>query len=133
MCMCQYGRHIQISRFQCTSERSIESQLPCTIHKPIKASDCTIPFYHLCDNFMLSFALIKVLKMSFILSQTVLMSIINKKQVAQRATIAHLSPMCQGQISFKKNMSLLPRNKLAWRHHFPIITLWNIFQTLKGH
>ena len=27
---------------------------------------------------------------------------IKKKQVAQRATIAHLSPMCQGQISFKK-------------------------------
>ena len=25
------------------------------------------------------------------------------------------------------------RNKLAWKHHFPIITLWNIFQTLKGH
>ena len=24
-------------------------------------------------------------------------------------------------------MSLLPRNKLAWRHHFPIISLWNIF------
>ena len=24
-------------------------------------------------------------------------------------------------------------NKLAWRHYFPIITLWNIFQTLKGH
>ena len=27
------------------------------------------------------------------------------KQVAQRATIAHLSPMCQCQISFKKNGS----------------------------
>ena len=26
----------------------------------------------------------------------------NSKQVAQRATIAHLSPMCQGQISFQK-------------------------------
>ena len=26
------------------------------------------------------------------------------KQVAQRATIAHLSPMCQGQISFKKHI-----------------------------
>ena len=26
----------------------------------------------------------------------------NMKQVAQRATIAHLSPMCQGQISFQK-------------------------------
>ena len=26
----------------------------------------------------------------------------NNKQVAQRATIAHLSPMCQGQISFQK-------------------------------
>ena len=26
----------------------------------------------------------------------------NKKQVAQRATIAHLSPMCQGQILFQK-------------------------------
>ena len=25
-----------------------------------------------------------------------------EKQVAQRATIAHLSPMCQGQISFQK-------------------------------
>ena len=25
-----------------------------------------------------------------------------RKQVAQRATIAHLSPMCQGQISFRK-------------------------------
>ena len=25
------------------------------------------------------------------------------KQVAQRATIAHLSPMCQGQILFKKS------------------------------
>ena len=32
-----------------------------------------------------------------------------------------------------KDMSLLPRNKLAWRHHFPTITLWNIFQTLKSH
>ena len=28
----------------------------------------------------------------------------NIKQVAQRATIAHLSPMCQGQISFQKNI-----------------------------
>ena len=27
----------------------------------------------------------------------------NIKQVAQRATIAHLSPMCQGQILFKKS------------------------------
>ena len=45
-----------------------------------------------------------------------------RKQVAQRATIAHLSPMCQ----VKSHL------KLAWRHHFPIITLWNIFQTLKG-
>ena len=27
---------------------------------------------------------------------------IRNKQVAQRATIAHLSPMCQGQISFQK-------------------------------
>ena len=77
------------------------------------------------------------------------------KQVAQRATIAHLSPMCQGQISFKKTykwaketrglksnssellcLSWLPAtlmmirskmNELAWRHHFPIISLWKIF------
>ena len=27
-----------------------------------------------------------------------------QKQVAQRATIAHLSPMCQGKISFQKNI-----------------------------
>ena len=29
-------------------------------------------------------------------------SAVTQEQVAQRATIAHLSPMCQGQISFKK-------------------------------
>ena len=73
------------------------------------------------------------------------------KQVAQRATIAHMSPMCQGQISFQKTykwimetrgpksnssklfcLSWLPAtlmmirskmNKLAWRHHFPITSL----------
>ena len=78
-----------------------------------------------------------------------------RKQVAQRATIAHLSPMCQGQISFPKTykwametrgpklntsvplwLSWLPAtlmkipskmNELAWRHHFPIISLWEIF------
>ena len=27
------------------------------------------------------------------------------KQVAQRASIAHLSPMCQGQISFQKHIN----------------------------
>ena len=78
------------------------------------------------------------------------------EQVAQRATIAHLSPMCQGQISFQKTykwametrrpksnlsellcLSWLPAtlmmirskmNELAWRHHFPIITLWEFFR-----
>ena len=78
-----------------------------------------------------------------------------KKQVAQRATIAHLSPMCQGQISFQKTykwametkdlksnsseilcLSWLPATlmmirskmiKLAWRHHFPITSLWEMF------
>ena len=120
------------------------------------------------------------------------------KQVAQRATIAHLSPMCQvnlprnlmqpfptpmmlhikfdqdwptgfrdiqvrkceifvtqGQVTPKwvvwfgpkSNLteflclSWLPAtltmiwskmNKLAWRHHFPIISLWEIFLMLKG-
>ena len=78
------------------------------------------------------------------------------KQVAQRAMIAHLSPMCQGQISFQKTykwametrgpksnlsellcLSWLPATlmmicskmkELAWRHHFPIISLWEIFK-----
>ena len=77
------------------------------------------------------------------------------RQVAQRATIAHLSPMCQSQISFQKKykwametrdpksnssellcLSWLPAtlmmirlkmNELAWRHHFPITSLWEIF------
>ena len=26
----------------------------------------------------------------------------------------------------------LKMNKLAWRHHFPIVSLWEIFYTLKG-
>ena len=70
-----------------------------------------------------------------------------KKQVAQRATIAHPSPMYQGQVSFQKTykwametrgpksnsskllcLSWLPAtlmmirskmNELAWRKHFP--------------
>ena len=82
------------------------------------------------------------------------------KQVAQRATIAHLSPMCQSQISFQKTykwametrgpksnssellcLSWLPAtlmtiwskmNELACTHHFPILSLWEIFKTLKG-
>ena len=82
--------------------------------------------------------------------------LINPKQVAQRATIAHLSPMCQGKILFQKTykwametkgpkwnssellcLSWLPAtlmmirskmNKLAWRHHFPITSLWGIFR-----
>ena len=35
------------------------------------------------------------------------------KQVAQRAMIAHLSPMCQGKILFKKT------TEKKWKHHFP--------------
>ena len=76
------------------------------------------------------------------------------KQVAQRVMIAHLSPMSQCQTSFQKSkwametrgpksnssellcLSWLPAilmmilskmNQLAWRHHFPIISLWEIF------
>ena len=79
----------------------------------------------------------------------------HKRQVAQRATIAHLSPMCPGQISFQKTYKwametrgpklnssellclswlsatlMMVRSKMnepAWRHHFPIISLWEIF------
>ena len=75
--------------------------------------------------------------------------------------IAHLSPMCQGQISFQKTykwametkgqksnssellrLSWLPAilmiirskmNKLAWRHHFPITSLWGNVLDLKGN
>ena len=31
--------------------------------------------------------------------------VLKNKQVAQRATIAHLSPMCQGQSHFKKRIN----------------------------
>ena len=82
------------------------------------------------------------------------------KQVSQRATIAHRSPMCQGQISFQKAYkwameargpksnssellcpSWLPAtlmmirskmNELALRHHFPITSLWEFCLDLKG-
>ena len=78
------------------------------------------------------------------------------KKIAQRATIAHLSPVCQGQISFQKTykwametrgpksnlskllcLSWLPAtlmmiqskiNELAWRHHFPIIIYAKCFR-----
>ena len=82
------------------------------------------------------------------------------KQVSQRATIAHRSPMCQGQISFQKAYKLvmeargpksnssellcpswLPAtlmmirsklNELALRHHFPMTSLWEFLLDLKG-
>ena len=55
-----------------------------------------------------------------------------QRQVAQRATIVTWVQCAKVKSHFKKHV-LVTRNKLAWRHHFPIITLWNIFQTLKGH
>ena len=50
--------------------------------------------------FQLCWKLWQKLLQSIILTH--LAYIANGKQVAQRATIAHLSPMCQGQISFQK-------------------------------
>ena len=40
--------------------------------------------------------------------------IVYYKQVAQRATIAHLSPMCQGQISFQKTYKWAMETK-GWK------------------
>ena len=64
-----------------------------------------------------------ILESHFTLQKTIVL-LHKQEQVAQRATIAHLSPMCQCQTSFKKKM-----NELAWRHHFPItcISLSEIF------
>ena len=80
--------------------------------------------------------------------------------VHNKATVAHLSPICQGQISFQKTykwametrglksnlsellcLSWLPgtltmirskMNELAWMHHFPIISLWECFKTSRA-
>ena len=41
-----------------------------------------------------------------------------KKQVAQRATIAHLSPMCQCQTSFKKKWIRSIATQEKGRHQF---------------
>ena len=43
------------------------------------------------------------------------------QQVAQRATIAHLSPMRQGKILFKKT------TEKKWKHHFPHYKFMGIF------
>ena len=79
----------------------------------------------------------------------------NSKTSSPKGKIAHPSQMCQGQISFQKTykwametrgpklnssellcLSWLPAilmlirskmNELAWRHHFPIISPWEIF------
>ena len=74
----------------------------------------------------------------------------NLKQVAQRATIANLSPMCQGQISFQKiwthpsfNASFLLHESIKmiqskttekkWKHHFPHYKVYGgMSKTLKG-
>ena len=71
------------------------------------------------------------------------------KQVAQRATIAHLSPMCQGQISFQKIQThpsfnacscymkvSKGSNQIQQRKSgntiFPIISLWGYFLDAQG-
>ena len=46
---------------------------------------------------------------------------IMNKQVAQRATIALLSPMCQGKILFKKT------TEKKWKHHFPHYKSMGVF------
>ena len=68
----------------------------------------------------------------------------NTKQVAQRATIAHLSPMCQGQISFQKvrthpsfNAWFLLHESIKrihskttekkWKQHFPHCKSMGVF------
>ena len=43
------------------------------------------------------------------------------KEVAQRAVIAHLSPMCQGKILFKKT------TEKKWKHHFPHYKSMRVF------
>ena len=71
------------------------------------------------------------------------------KQVAQRATIAHLSPMCQGQISFQKirthpsfnacscymkvsKGSNQKQQRKSGNTIFPIISLWGYFLDAQG-
>ena len=68
----------------------------------------------------------------------------SNKQVAQRATIAHLSPMCQGQISFQKfrthpsfnacscymkvsKGSNQKQQEKKWKHHFPHYKSMGVF------
>ena len=72
------------------------------------------------------------------------------KQVAQRATIPHLSPMCQGQISFQKIQthpsfnacscymkvskgSNQKQQRKSGNTIFPIISLWGYFLDAQGH
>ena len=69
--MCWYEKRIKYLKFQYTSYRSIESQSSCTIRKPFKASDCTIPPFHLCINFTISFDLIKVFKIFYTIPNSV--------------------------------------------------------------
>ena len=71
------------------------------------------------------------------------------KQVAQRATIAHLSPMCQGQISLQKirthpsfnacsrymkvsKGSNQKQHRKSGNTIFPIISLWGYFLDVQG-
>ena len=73
----------------------------------------------------------------------------DKKQVAQRATIAHLSPMCQGQISFQKirthpsfnacscymkvsKGSNQKQQRKSGNTIFPIKSLWGYFLDAQG-
>ena len=73
----------------------------------------------------------------------------NSKQVAQRATIANLSPMCQGQISFQKIQthpsfdacscymkvskgSNQKQQRKSGNTIFPIISLWGYFLDAQG-
>ena len=55
----------------------------------------------------------------------------NPKQVAQRATIAHLSPICQGQMSWFSNLLETDEIEKALVNYVQLHQTWPIKQILK--
>ena len=105
---------------------------------------CSIPIYPLQKVFSYTKSVLYPQKWRDALYAAIHWMCKNMKQVAQRATIAHLSPMCQGQISFK-NIRTHPsfnacscymkvskgsnqkQQRKSGNIIFPIISLWGYF------
>ena len=138
--MCEQKRHRSASLYAFHSQSNGPLLHAYVSYTPLDCKNAPIFFYFLGQEkkMCVYYCMEKLnrvgrLENVFILLKKFYMGIIERKTSSPKGNDRSPESNVPRSNLISKNMSLLPRNKLAWRHHFPSITLWNIFQTFKGH